>query len=61
MFEVALSLTVFVLSLWALDALNFSKLLKINKVTQAQLLYLLLAMSMSTLVLQFLLGLRITN
>jgi uncharacterized integral membrane protein (TIGR02327 family) len=61
MFEVALSLTVFVLSLWALDALNFSKLLKINKVTQAQLLYLLLAMSMSALVLQFLLGLRITN
>lgn len=61
MFEVALSLVVFALSLWALDALNFNKLLKINKVAQAQLLYLLLAMAMSTLVLQFLLGLRITN
>jgi len=61
MFEVALSLLVFALSLWALDALNFNKLLKTNKVTQAQLLVLLLAMAMTTLVVQFLLGLRITN
>jgi len=61
MFEVALSLVVFALSLWALDALNFNKLLKTNKVTQAQLLVLLLAMAMTTLVVQFLLELRITN
>jgi len=61
MLEVALSLSIFALSLWALDALNFNKLLKTNRVTQAQLLYLLMAMALSALVVQFLLGLRITN
>lgn len=61
MIEVALSLVVFALSLWALDALHFSKLLKANKVIQAQVLYLFLAMALTALVVQFLLSLRITN
>ena len=61
MLEVGLSLLIFALSLWALDALNFNKLLKTNRITQAQLLYLLIAMALSALVVQFLLGLRISN
>ena len=61
MLEVTLSLFVFALSLWALDALNFNKFLKTNKIMQAQVLYLFLAMALSALVVQFLLGLRITN
>lgn len=61
MLEVTLSLFVFALSLWALDALNFNKLIKSNKVMQAQVLYLFLAMALTALVVQFLLGLRITN
>ncbi len=61
MLETVLSLTVFALSLWALDALNFNKLLKSNRVMQAQVLYLFLAMALTALVVQFLLALRITN
>lgn len=61
MVETALSLIVFALSLWALDALDFNKLLKKNKVVQAQTLYLFLAMALAGLVVSFLLGLRITN
>ncbi|KAF0225006.1 MAG: hypothetical protein FD133_120 [Erysipelotrichaceae bacterium] len=61
MLETVLSLAVFALSLWALDALNFNKLLKSNRVMQAQVLYLFMAMALTALVVQFLLGLRITN
>jgi uncharacterized integral membrane protein (TIGR02327 family) len=61
MVEIALSLVVFALSLWALDALDFNKLLKKNKIIQAQTLYLFLAMALAGLVVQFLLALRITN
>jgi len=61
MTEVILSLVVFALSLWALDALDFNRFLKKNKVIQAQTLYLFLAMALTSLVVQFLLGLRITN
>jgi len=61
MLEIVLSIIVFALSLWALDALNFNKLLKANKIIQAQVLYLFLAMAMTALVVQFLLSLRITN
>jgi uncharacterized integral membrane protein (TIGR02327 family) len=61
MVETVLSLVVFAVSLWALDALDFNKLLKKNKVVQAQTLYLFLAMALAALVVQFLLALRITN
>ena len=61
MVEAVLSLVVFAVSLWALDALDFNKLLKKNKVMQAQTLYLFLAMALAGLVVQFLLALRITN
>lgn len=61
MTEVILSLVVFAISLWALDALDFNRFLKKNKVIQAQTLYLFLAMALTGLVVQFLLGLRITN
>jgi uncharacterized integral membrane protein (TIGR02327 family) len=61
MLETVLSLAVFALSLWALDALNFNKLLKSNRVMQAQVLYLFMAMALTALVVQFLLALRITN
>jgi uncharacterized integral membrane protein (TIGR02327 family) len=61
MFEIVLSLVVFALSLWALDALDFNRFLKRNKVIQAQTLYFFLAMALTSLVVQFLLGLRITN
>jgi uncharacterized integral membrane protein (TIGR02327 family) len=61
MIETVLSLVVFAVCLWALDALDFNKLLKKNKVMQAQTLYLFLAMALAGLIVQFLLGLRITN
>jgi uncharacterized integral membrane protein (TIGR02327 family) len=61
MVETVLSLVVFAVSLWVLDALDFNKLLKKNKVIQAQTLYLFLAMALAGLVVQFLLALRITN
>lgn len=61
MIEVVLSLVIFTVSLWALDALDFNRFLKKNKVIQAQTLYFLLAMALTSLVVQFLLGLRITN
>jgi len=61
MVETVLSLVVFALCLWALDALDFNKLLKKNKVIQAQTLYLFFAMALAGLIVQFLLALRITN
>lgn len=61
MIEVVLSLVIFTGSLWALDALDFNRFLKKNKVIQAQTLYFFLAMALTSLVVQFLLGLRITN
>lgn len=61
MIEVVLSLVIFTVSLWALDALDFNRFLKKNKVIQAQTLYFFLAMALTSLVVQFLLGLRITN
>lgn len=61
MFEVILSLVVFAISLWALDALDFNRFLKKNKVIQAQMLFLFLAMALAGLVVQFLMGLRITK
>lgn len=61
MLETVLSLVVFALSLWALDALDFNRLLKKNRIIQAQTLYFFLAMALTALVVQFLLGLRITN
>jgi len=61
MVEVALSLLVFALSLWALDALDFNRFLKKSHVIQAQTLYLFLAMALAGLVVQFLLGLKIPN
>ena len=61
MLETVVSLVVFTLSLWALDALDFNRLLKKNRIIQAQTLYFFLAMALTALVVQFLLGLRITN
>lgn len=61
MVEVVLSLVVFALSLWALDALDFNRFIKKGRVMQAQTLYLFLAMALTGLVVQFLLGLKIPN
>jgi uncharacterized integral membrane protein (TIGR02327 family) len=61
MVEIALSLVVFALSLWALDALDFNRFIKKGRVVQAQTLYLFLAMALAGLVVQFLLGLKIPN
>lgn len=61
MLEAVLSLVIFALCLWALDALDFNRFLKKSKVIQAQTLYLFLAMALAGLVVQFLLALRITN
>ncbi len=61
MVEVVLSLVVFALSLWALDALDFNRFIKKGHVVQAQTLYLFLAMALAGLVVQFLLGLKIPN
>ena len=58
MLEIAVYLIAFAVSLYALDALNFNALVRKNKVAQAQLLYVLLAMGLAVLVAQFLLGLR---
>lgn len=61
MVEIALSLVVFALSLWALDALDFNRFIKKGHVVQAQTLYLFMAMALAGLVVQFLLGLKIPN
>jgi conserved hypothetical integral membrane protein len=41
------------LAWWALSALNFEKMLKANKVAQARLLYILLAVALGTAVSNF--------
>jgi uncharacterized integral membrane protein (TIGR02327 family) len=50
----------FAISLYALSALDFNRFLRKNKTLPAQMLMLLLAMAMGTLVAQFLLALRLT-
>ena len=50
----------FGISLYALTALDFSRFLRKNKAVPAQILMLLLAMAIGTLVAQFLLALRVT-
>ncbi len=50
----------FALSLYALSALDFNRFLRKNRTIPAQILMLLLAMAMGTLVAQFLLALRVT-
>ncbi|MGB7594197.1 MAG: DUF1146 domain-containing protein [Erysipelotrichaceae bacterium] len=50
----------FAISLYALTALDFSRFLRKNKTVPAQILMLLLAMAIGTLVAQFLLALRVT-
>lgn len=44
----------FILSLYALSALDFNKMIKPNKVSQAQLLYIMLAMVLAYLFGEFL-------
>jgi uncharacterized integral membrane protein (TIGR02327 family) len=58
MLEIAVHLIAFAVSLYALDALNFNAILRKNKVAQAQILFVLVAMGLAALVAQFLLGLR---
>lgn len=43
----------FALAMFALSSLNFEKLIKKNKVVEAQLLYILLAMALGYLVANF--------
>jgi len=50
----------FAISLYALTALDFGRFLRKNKAVPAQILMLLLAMAIGTLVAQFLLALRVT-
>jgi len=61
MYESLLSLVVFGLSIWVLDAVDFNRFIKKGRVMKAQALYLFLAMALAGLVVQFLLGLKITN
>ncbi|MGN1400190.1 MAG: DUF1146 family protein [Bacillus sp. (in: firmicutes)] len=48
-------LACFAVTWWALQALNFDKLLRANKVVQARLLYILLTISIGSLVGNFVL------
>lgn len=50
----------FAVSLYALSALNFTKLIHPAKTMQAQTLMILAAMALATLVVQFLFGLRLS-
>lgn len=61
MWDVLLALALFGLSLWALDALDFNRLIKKGRVMQAQTLYLFLAMGLAGLVFQFLKALIINK
>ncbi len=50
LFRVAVYLLSFVLSLYGLSALDFSRFLKKNKVSEGQVLYFLVAMALAFLV-----------
>jgi uncharacterized integral membrane protein (TIGR02327 family) len=50
----------FAISLYALTALDFNRFLRKNRTVPAQILMLLLAMAMGTLVAEFLLALRVS-
>lgn len=61
MWDVLLALALFGLSLWALDALDFNRMIKKGRVMQAQTLYLFMAMGLASLVFQFLKALIINK
>ena len=50
----------FAVSLYSLNAINFSKLIYPNRVVQTQVLVILLAMALAYLVTQFLMGLNLS-
>ncbi|MBQ1476527.1 MAG: DUF1146 domain-containing protein [Erysipelotrichaceae bacterium] len=50
MYRVIVYLLSFILSLYGLSALDFNRFLKKNKVTEAQVLYFLLALALAYLV-----------
>ena len=54
--RVAVHLGCFALALYAMQALNYEKLIRSGRVVQAQLLYLLVAMCIALLSAQFLLN-----
>lgn len=58
--ELILYFIFFAISLYALNSVNFNKLLVPAKAKQAQVLIILLAMALAYLSLQFLLNLRLT-
>ncbi|MFI3284567.1 MAG: DUF1146 family protein [Erysipelotrichaceae bacterium] len=55
--QIILYILTFAIALYALSSLNYEKMIKGNHVSQAQVLYLLLAMALAYLSSQFLLGL----
>ena len=57
--RVVVHLSCFALSLYAMQALNYEKLIRKGHVVQAQLLYILTAMCIALLAAQFLLNLVI--
>lgn len=57
--RVVAHLACFALALYAMQALNYEKLIRKNHVAQAQILYLLTAMGIALLAAQFLLNLVI--
>ena len=53
MIKVYLYTAVLFLTIWALDALDFNRFLKKNKVTQARILYLLVSIIMTYIIVNF--------
>jgi uncharacterized integral membrane protein (TIGR02327 family) len=53
MIKVYLYTIVLFLSIWALDALDFNRFLKKNKVVQARILYLLISIMITYLIVNF--------
>ena len=54
MIKAILYLVVFIISIWAIEGLNLNKFFKQSKIIQARIIYLMLAMSITYLVVNFL-------
>lgn len=55
--SITIRIVCFVISFWALDALDFQRFLKKGRVAKAQVLYWILAAGLSWMLAEFILGL----
>lgn len=61
MYNIILYSLVFILVVWAMDGVNINQIFKKNKVYQARVMYVIIVVSLTYLVTNFLLGFLIFN